>query len=163
MSSIYLNRNKVKFNIINTSYKKIKINNLFYIHEFIIYIKFNEINTLKNKFLNYNIMNFILNDKYIKVLFNLPNFSFLRGEGLLRLFIDNMFTFINIVKILETKQFYYSYKYCFSNMIKGYDILNDYNKYNMNYVYIQFILKKKIIKIIILLLFFLIYIIKYIK
>jgi hypothetical protein len=161
--SIYLNKNKVKFNIINTSYKKIKINNLFFINKFVIYIKFYEINSLKNKFLNYNIINFILNDKYIKVLFNLPNFAFLRGEGLFCLFIDNIIVFINIIKIIEKKQFFYSYKNCFSNIVNGYEILNDYNKYNMNYIYIQFILKKKIIKIIILLLFFLIYIIKYIK
>ena len=48
-------------------------------------------------------------------------------------------------------------------MINNLDVIDEYNKYNTNYVYIQLILKKIIIKIIILLLFLLVSIIKYIK
>jgi hypothetical protein len=45
----------------------------------------------------------ILKERQIKVLFNLPSFSFLRGGQYLCCFSDDLITFINVVKSLENK------------------------------------------------------------
>jgi len=150
-------------NIINTNYKKIKINNLFLSFKFIIYINLNNQFHLKNKIINNDLYSLSLNEKYIKSIFNIPNFSFLRNNNLLCIFINDKNKFIDIIKLLENKQFLYSYKNCLSNIIFNYEILNQYNKYNKNYIFIQFILKKIKIKIIIILLFLLVSLIKNIK
>jgi hypothetical protein len=160
--SILFNKNKYNYSIIKISYQKLKINYLFLNSKFIIYIPFNNMYSLKNKILIYNLTNFILNKKYIKSLFSFLNFSFLRNNNCLCVFINNNNNFIDIINVLEYKQFYYSYKSSFSNLNVNTNVLEEYNKYNVNYIYIQFILKKIKIKIIILLLFFLISIIKYI-
>jgi hypothetical protein len=93
----------------------------------------------------------------------MPFFSFLNDNKLLCIFINDINIFINIINILENKQFLYSYKNCLSNIVLNSDVLNEYNKYQKNYTFIQFILKKIKIKIIILLLFLLVSLIKYIK
>lgn len=160
--SVLFNNNKLKYGILNVSYEKIKINNLFVNSKYILYIYLDKVYEFKDFFLNYNVTSFILKDKYMKSLFSFPNFSFLRG-GLLCLFINDIKTFINITKILEKKQFFYSYNKHLSHMVVGADIFEQYSKYNTNYVYIQFILKKIKVKIIIIFIFFLIYLIKYIK
>jgi hypothetical protein len=154
---IQVNSNKLKY-----SYNKLKINNLFLNNKFIIYINLNYNFVLKNRLLNYKVQSLILKKKEFKQLFNLSNFSFLRNN-LLCIFINDNKSFIDIIKLLEKKTIFYSYKNCFSNMIFNLDIINEYNKYNINYVYIQLILKKIKIKIIILILFFLFSIIKCIK
>jgi hypothetical protein len=150
-------------NIINTNYKKIKINNLFLSFKFIIYINLNNQFHLKNKIINNDLYSLSLNEKYIKSIFNIPNFSFLRNNNLLCIFINDKNKFIDIIKLLENKQFFYSYKNCISNFVINLNVLDEYQKYNTNYIYIQFILKKIKIKILFLFLFFLISIIKCIK
>jgi len=152
----------IKINKIKYSYNKIKISNLFMNNKFIIYIKLNNNFFLKNKLLFYKVQSLILKEKDFKQLFNISKFSFLRNN-LLCIFINDSKLFLDIIKILENKIIFYSYKNCFSNMINNLDVIDEYNKYNTNYVYIQLILKKIIIKIIILLLFLLVSIIKYIK
>ena len=152
----------IKINKIKYSYNKIKISNLFMNNKFIIYIKLNYNFFLKNKLLFYKVQSLILKEKDFKQLFNISKFSFLRNN-LLCIFINDSKLFLDIIKILENKIIFYSYKNCFSNMINNLDVIDEYNKYNTNYVYIQLILKKIIIKIIILLLFLLFSIIKYIK
>src|SRR5580692_9959252 len=137
----------IKINKIKYSYNNIKINYNFF---------------LKNKLLFFKVQSLILKEKDFKQLFNISKFSFLRNN-LLCIFINDSKLFLDIIKILENKIIFYSYKNCFSNMINNLDIIDEYNKYNTNYVYIQLILKKIIIKIIILLLFLLVSIIKYIK
>jgi hypothetical protein len=154
---IQLNNNKLKY-----SYNKLKINNLFLNNKFIIYINLNYNFFLKNRLLNYKVQSLVFKKKEFKQLFNLSKFSFLRNN-LLCIFINDNKSFIDIIKLLENKTIFYSYKNCFSNMIFNLDIINEYNKYNINYVYIQLILKKIKIKIIILILFFLFSIIKCIK
>jgi hypothetical protein len=163
--SVFFSKNKYKYNIINTSYKKIKINNLFLNYKFIIYISLSLKNIFffKNKILNYNLLSITLEKKYIKALFNFLNFSFLIHNNYLCIFINDNTKFIEIIKILENQQFNYSYKNCFSNLVSSLHILEEYNKYNINYIYIQFILKKIKIKILFLFLFFLISLVKYIK
>jgi hypothetical protein len=158
--SVLFNYNK--YSIIDINYKKIKINNLFLYSKFIIYIAISLKNTyfLKNAILNYNLLSLNLEKKYIKSLFNYLNFSFLINNNYLCIFINDNNKFLDIIKILENKQFYYSYKNCFSNLIINTILLEEYKKYNMNYIYIQFILKKIKIKIIIILLFFFLSIIK---
>ena len=160
--SLLFNSNKLNCNIISSSYEKIKINNLFLNNKFIIFINLDYNILFKNIFLNNKVHSLILKEKYIKLLFEIPNFSFLRNN-LLCIFINHSKIFINIIQLLEKKQFFYSYKNCLSNMIINSIIIEEYNKYNMNFIYIQLILKKIKLKIIILLLFFLISIIKYIK
>jgi len=152
---IFFNNNKKNLNILDINYNKKKINYFF------LNIKLYDLLYLKTKLLNYNIFSLIIKDHFIKSMFDLPNFAFLRGEGCL--FINDINIFMDIINILEKKQFFYSYKNCFSNLVTNFNILKEYNKYNINYIYIQLILKKIKIKIVILFLFFLISLIKYIK
>ena len=154
---------KLRLNIVNINYKKIKINYNFLNHKYIIFINNEKLNNLKNYLLEKNILSFFLKDFYIKCLFNLPSFSFLRNGNFLCIFINDTISFINIIKNLNNKQLFYSYNNCLSNIIINSEILKEYEKYNMNYIYIQFILKKIKIKIILLFLFFLISLIKCIK
>ena len=163
--SILFDNYKHKYNVLNISYKKLKINNLFLNSKFIIYIlvSLKNILFLKNSILSYNLLSLILKKKYLKALFNFSNFSFLSNNNCLCIFMNDYKNFFNIIKNLEDKQFYYSYKNCFSNLVININILEEFNKYNKNYIYIQFILKKIKIKIIILLLFLFLSIIKYIK
>lgn len=158
--SIFYNLNKIKLNIINISYKKIKINENFSNYKIIIYVKINDIFLYKNKISSLSIF---LKKTYIKSLFKMPNFSFFKGEKFFCIFINDLKEFLYVVKILENLKFYYSYKNSFSNLIMNNKILEEFNKYNNNNFYIIYILKKIIIKIIILLLFFLISLIKYIE
>jgi hypothetical protein len=158
--SVFYNLNKIKLNIINISYNKIKINENFSNYKIIIYIKINNIFLLKNKISNLSIF---LKNSYIKSLFKIPNFFFLKGERFFCIFINDFKEFLYVVKNLENFKFYYSYKNSFSNLIMNNKILEEFNKYNNNNFYIIFILKKIIIKIIILLLFFSIFLIKYIE
>jgi hypothetical protein len=154
---------KLRLNIVNINYKKIKINYNFLNHKYIIFINNDELNNFKNYLLEKNILGFFFKDSYIKSLFNLPSFSFLRNSKFLCIFIKDTISFINIIKVLNNKQFFYSYNNCLSNIIINSEIIKEYEKYNMNYIYIQFILKKMKIKIILLFLFFLISLIKCIK
>jgi hypothetical protein len=156
-----LNYNKC--NVIGINYKKIKINNLFLNSDFILFINLNNYFYLKNKILQYNLYSVILNTKFIKTLFNIPQFLFFRNNNILCIFINDIEMFINFIKIVENKQCFYSYKNYLSNIIINSKILEEYNKYNMNFIYIQFILKLLKIKIIILLFLFLISIIKYVN
>lgn len=160
---VLFNSNKLKCNIIDISYKKIKINYLFLNNLYIIYVDLNYDSYLKNKILNYNLFSLILKEKYIKALFNLPNFSFLRNNQFLCIFVNNTTIFIDIIKNLNNKTFFFSYKNYLSNIVTNINILEEYNKYNMNFIYLQLILKKIKIKVIILLLFFLISLVNYIK
>jgi hypothetical protein len=160
---MFFNHNEKKLNVININCKKIKINFLFLTFKFIIFI--NPINYLflKNKLINNDLYSLILKEKYIKNLFNIPHFSFLRNNNYLCIFIDNVSMFVNIMEILENKLLFFIYNKNISNITTNFTILIQYNKYNKNYIYIQFILKKIKIKIIILLFLFLISIIKYMK
>jgi hypothetical protein len=160
---MFFNYNKQKLNVININCKKMKINYLFLTFKFIIFVNFNNYLFLKNKLINHDLFSLFLKEKYIKYLFNIPHFSFLKNNNYLCIFIDNVIMFINIMKMLENKLFFFSYNKSISNITTNFNILMQYNKYNINYVYIQFILKKLKIKIIILLFLFLISIIKYIK
>ena len=155
--------NKSNINVIHSNYNKKKINFFFLNFDYIIYINANNINYIKNHLLNYNIFSIFLKKNQIKSIFAMPFFSFLNDNKLLCIFINDIKIFINIINILENKQFLYSYKNCLSNIIFNYEILNQYNKYNKNYIFIQFILKKIKIKIIIILLFLLVSLIKNIK
>ena len=161
--SILNNINKVNINIINNNYNKIKINYVFSNFNFIIYLKNEKIFYLKNKLSNYNVFSLILNNKFIKSLFKIPNFSFLKGDNFLCIFIDDIKLFINIIQILEKVDIFYSYKNSYSNITNTFKILNDFNKYNFNFSIIQFIIKKLIIKIILIINFFIISLIKNIK
>jgi hypothetical protein len=154
--------NKKYFNSIELNYKKKNINNLFLNSKFIIYISYNNDFILKNKIINYNIYSLILKKNYIKSLFDISCFSFLSNK-ILCIFINDVLFFFNIIQLLEKKEFFYSYKNSLSNIIINYNILFEYKKYNNNYIYIQFFIKKIKIKIIILLFLFLFSLIKYIK
>lgn len=155
--------NKSNVNVIYSNYNKKKINYFFLNFNYIIYINANNINFIKNQLFRYNIFSIYLKKNQIKSIFTMPFFSFLNDNKLLCIFINDVNIFINIINILENKQFFYSYKNCLSNIILNSDILNEYNKYYKNYIFFQFILKKIKIKIIILLLFLLVSLIKYIK
>ena len=161
--SIFFNLNKLKLNKINISYKKIKINDFFSNYKFILYVKINDIFLFKNKISYLNILSIYLNNYYIKSLFKMPNFSFLKGEKFLCIFLNDFKDFIDVVKILENLKLHYSYKNSFSNLIMNSVILEECKKYNNNFYYIILILKNIIIKIIILLLYFLISLIKIIE
>jgi len=160
----FLKLNKSNINIISSNYKKKKINNLFLNFNYIIYINVDNdtIKNIKNKLFIYNIFSIFLKKNQIKSIFTIPFFSFLNDNKLLCIFIKDIKTFINIINSLENKQFFYSYKNCLSNVVFNYNILNEYRKYNENYIFIQFILNKIKIKIVILFLFLLISLIKYI-
>jgi hypothetical protein len=160
---MFFNHNKRKLNVININCKKMKINYLFLTCKFIIFINLSNYLFLKNKLINNDLFSLILKEKYINNLFNIPHFSFLKNNNYLCIFIDNVIMFIDIIKILENKLFFYIYNKSISNLTNNFIILTQYNKYEKNYIYIQFILKKLKIKIIILLFLFLISIIKYIK
>src|SRR6201994_5094205 len=159
----FLKLNKRNLNVINSNFNKKKINYFFFNFNYIIYINIDNINYIKNKLFYYNIFSIFLKKNQIKSIFTIPFFSFLNDNKLLCIFINDIKIFINIIKVLENKQFFYSYKNCFSNIVFNYNILNEYNKYNENYTFIQFTLNKIKIKIIILLLFLLISLIKNIK
>jgi hypothetical protein len=161
--STFFKLNKGNINVICSNYKKKKINFFFLNFNYIIYISNNNVNYIKNQLFHYNISSFFLKKNEIKSIFVMPFFSFLNDNKLLCIFINDINIFINIINILENKQFLYSYKNCLSNIVLNSDVLNEYNKYQKNYTFIQFILKKIKIKIIILLLFLLVSLIKYIK
>jgi hypothetical protein len=161
--SVFFYKNKVSLNIIDSCYNKFKFNNMFLNFNFVIYIKFKNIFKFKNILLNLNILSIYLKKSYIKSLFKMPNFNFLKSENFFCIFINNLKEFLHIIKLLDNIQFYYSYKNSFSNIIINSQIIEEYNKYNNNYIYIQFFLKLIKIKIIILFLFLLISVIKYIK
>lgn len=162
MSTLF-NRNKYNLNLIGISYKKLKINNFILNYKFIIFLDLSKDFFFKDKIINNNFISLILEEKYIKSLFNIFNFSFLRNSSFLCIFINDIHKFINIMKLLEYKQFLYSYKNSISNIVNSSIILEEYNKYDNNFVYIQLILEKIKIKIIILLLFFLVSLVKNIK
>lgn len=159
----FLSYNKNYFNSIEFSYRKNKINYFFFNFKFIIYINIHNNFILKNKILNNNVYNLMLKENYVKALFNIPYFSFLSNNKLLCIFTNDITLFLNIIKLLENKQFFYSYKNCLSNIILNFNVLLEFNKYNINYIYIQFIIKKIKIKIILLLFFFLFSLIRCIK
>jgi len=159
----FLKLNKSNINVINSNFNKKKINYFFFNFKYIIYINIDNMNYIKNKLFYYNIFSIFLKKNQIKSIFTIPFFSFLNDNKLLCIFINDIKIFINIIKVLENKQFFYSYKNCFSNIVFNYNILNEYNKYNENYTFIQFILNKIKIKIILLFLFLLISLIKNIK
>ena len=160
---IFIKNNKMNLSLINRCYNKLKINNLFLIYDFIIFIKIEQIVFLKNKILNNDIFSLGLQNSIIKTIFKLPNYSFLKGGSFYCIFIKDIQNLINILNILKQKEFFYSFKHCLSNIVIGEIILKQYYKYNMNYIYIQFILKKLIIKIFLIIFFFLISLIKNIK
>jgi len=159
----FLKLNKSNINVINSNFNKKKINYFFFNFKYIIYINIDNMNYIKNKLFYYNIFSIFLKKNQIKSIFTIPFFSFLNDNKLLCIFINDIKIFINIIKVLENKQFFYSYKNCFSNIVFNYNILNEYNKYNENYTFIQFTLNKIKIKIILLFLFLLISLIKNIK
>ena len=159
----FLKLNKSNINVINSNFNKKKINYFFFNFKYIIYINIDNMNYIKNKLFYYNIFSIFLKKSQIKSIFTIPFFSFLNDNKLLCIFINDIKIFINIIKVLENKQFFYSYKNCFSNVVFNYNILNEYNKYNENYTFIQFTLNKIKIKIILLFLFLLISLIKNIK
>ena len=117
------------------------------------------------------ISNQIIKKSYTKLFFKkkdiknvFDSFFFFKGNNkILCIFLKNDIKFINVVSFLEIKQFFYSYKNCFSNIVLSSNILKEYEKYKDNYIYIQFILKKIKIKIILLFLFLFISFIKNIK
>jgi hypothetical protein len=154
--------NKSNISIISSNYNKKKINYFFLNYNYIIFINAEKIDYIKNNLFSCNISSFFLKKNQIKSIFTFP-FSFLNDNKLLCIFINDIKLFINIIKVLENKQFFYSYKNCLSNIIFNYNVLNEYDKYNDNYIYIYFILNKIKIKIILLFLFLLTSLIKYIK
>lgn len=155
--------NKSTINILNTSYFKIKINYLFLKSKFILFVFIDKTFDFKFLFLKYNIYSLILKESQIKTLFDLPHYSFLRGGGYLCGFIDDEMNFIKISRELVNKQMFFFYKNNISNVIGCSEIFDLFDKYNNNYIYIQFTLNKVKIKVIILLLFFLISFTFYIK
>jgi hypothetical protein len=161
--SVFFYKNKINLNILDINYNKTKINNLFLNNKYIIFINKNYISKFKDLFLNLDIISVSLKMLYIKTLFKMPNFRFLKGENIFCVFINNLEKFINVIKLLDNIQFYYIYNKSFSNLTFNDQILVELNKYKNNYIFIQFFLKKIIVKIIILLLFLLISLIKYIK
>jgi len=161
--SVFFYRNKVNLNIIDINYNKLKINNLFLNNKYIIIINKNKFLKFKNLFLNLNIISINLKMLYIKILFKMPNFKFLKGENLFFIFINSSEEFINILKLFDNTPLYYIYNRSFSNLIINYKIIEEFYKYTKNYIFIQFFLKKIIIKIIILILLFFLSLIKYIK
>jgi hypothetical protein len=172
MMLTFFNSNEINIKVIDKNYKKMQINFLFILYNYIIYIEpsnksnYDNILNIKRKVLNLNLLNLNLNNKYIKALFNLSNFSFLKGDNYLCIFINSENSFINIIKELNNIKFFYSYKKSFSEFfINNNKLIEYYLKYNIDYIFIQlqFILKKIKIKIIFLFLFFLISLIKYIQ
>jgi hypothetical protein len=158
-----INKLSNKINFININCSKNKINYLFTHSKFIIFQHITDIFYLKTLFLKYSIFSLILKERQIKVLFNLPNFSFLRGGQYLCAFVDDLDIFLNILKTLGDKPIFYSYKKILSNLIPSSWIVDSFNQYYSNYISILFILKKIKIKVIILFFFFLISFTVYIK
>ena len=144
------NNNKFNLNIMNKNYEKKKINYYILNYQYIIFINVIDIYSFKNTLLNNNILSFFLKVNYIKSLFSQPVFSFLKNGNLLCILINEESSFINIIKILENKYFFYIYKKSFSNLILNTTVLNEYSNYKMNYIFFHFLLKKIKIKIILL-------------
>lgn len=160
-----INNCSSKLNKIYIDLWKVKINNLFLFFKFIIFInvKVNDLSYLKTIFLKYNISSLILKKKDIKDIFSIPSFLFLKGGQYICGFVNDETTFLSIIKAFENKKIFYSYKKNLNNIITCTDILDIYNKYNNNYIYIQFILEQIKIKVIILLFLFLITFTQYMK
>jgi hypothetical protein len=154
---------KLNCKIIEINCEKIKINYNFLNYKYIIFLNQDKIYDLKNYLLKNKILSISLKNKSIKSIFNLPSFSFLRNGNYLCILINDTTSFINTINNLNDKQLFFSYKSCLSNVNNSNNIIKEYNKYNINYIYIQFFIKKIKIKIIILFLFLLISLIKYIK
>lgn len=159
----FYNNNKINIEKININYRKLKIREFIINSNFIIFCNLNDVLFLKNKLLSENIPSLTLKKKYIKALFQQPNFSFLEGEGFFCIFIKNVEKFLDIINNLENKEFSYSYKNSLSNYSSTYKIIQEYKKYNKNYVFLQFFFFKKKLKIIILLYFFSTSLIRFIK
>jgi hypothetical protein len=155
--------NFLNLNIIGINFRKMKLNYAFINFKFIIF--YNQLNNynLKDFLLKKSILNFSLKNNEIKSVFNLNDFCFLKNSKFLCIFTSDITLFINIITFLEKKHFFYIYKSCLSNLVFNYDIIDEYHKYNRNYTYIQFILKKVKIKIIILIFIYIISFIQYIK
>jgi len=162
MSIIY-NSNKVNLNIIDANYSKIKINSFFINNKFVIYINNKNISNLKNFFLKKDFLSMYLKTSFIKALFNRMQFSFLRGNKIFCVFTNDLISFLDIMETIKDIEFYYSYKKSICNITNGTAVYEEYNKYNMNYIYVQFSLIKTKIKIIIFLFLFLLTLTKYIK
>lgn len=161
--SIFFYNNRVNLNIININYNKILINYLFSHYKYIIFIKINNLLKFKNLLLRNNIISFHLKKTYLKSVFEISNFKFLKGKDFFNIFTNDLKEFLYIVTLFEKKEFYYTYKNSFSNLITNNQIIEQFNNYNKNYVYIQFFIKLIVIKIILLLILFLFSFIKYIK
>ncbi len=67
--SVLFNFNERKYNVLNVSYKKVKINNFFLNNKFIIFLSISFLNIFKNKILNNGLSSIHLKEKYIKFLF----------------------------------------------------------------------------------------------
>jgi hypothetical protein len=87
--SVLYNKNKYNLIVSDISYKKIKINNLFLNNKFIIFVFLNKNYSLKNIILKYKLKSLILEKKYLKSLFNIPNFFFLNDNQLLCIFMND--------------------------------------------------------------------------
>lgn len=142
--------------IINKNYKLLYLDYLININKFIIFINFEKLKEIQAIF-NENIKYFIVNSFYIKKLFML-NFLYLSSYFIF-IFMNNIDTFINMVKVLDEKKFGFSYKYCLSNFINRKTFINQL----VNFNYIHFVIFKLVYNIIILLFLFLYSIVKFIN
>src|ERR1700761_7916652 len=111
--SFLFNNNNCNINVINLNYEKLKINNLFLNNKYIIFVDPINYYFLKNIILSNNILSLIVKKRIIKVLFN---FSFFKSNSYLCIFINDFKLFINNIKNLDNKQFFFLYKGSISNI-----------------------------------------------
>lgn len=157
----------INYKKINYNYTLLKIKKLFFYNNFIIFfyiidISYTKLYEIKNELLLIDITSLILNKKYVKNLFNFPDFKFLNSH-IFCAFSNNINKFLNISNILNNIEFFYLFENSFSNLTNNNFLLENFNNHIIFNINIQYLIKKIIFKIIFLLLFFTFALIKFIK
>lgn len=157
----------INYKKINFNYSLLKLKNLFFYNNLIIFfyiinIPYTKLYEIKNELILINITSIILNKKYVKNLFCFPDFKFLNSY-VFCIFSNNINHFINISNILNNIEFFYLFENSFSNIINKFTLLQIFNNYMKYYINIQNNIKKIIFNIIFLILYCIFSLLKYIK
>lgn len=153
------------YNNLIINYNLLYLDNLIKFNLFVIFFNYNKLSNynlliLKNEIAKEDCISLTLNRKYINNMF-FNYFNFLSSH-IFCIFINNYIKFKKIVILLNTLNFFYSYKKKFSNIVNKTIILNQINFYE-NLKYLHYIIFKIIFNIIIILLYFITSIVKYLK
>jgi hypothetical protein len=150
-----------KINKINNNYCDLKDNfNLLYFKKlinnsiFIIYFNYDKVSNkflygFKNEMSKKNLKSFVINSKYIKIMFE-GKFKYF-SSNMVFIFCNNVLNFIFITKLLNNIKFFYLFNKCFSN--------NNFIMIN-NLHFFHFIVFKLLFNLLVALLY---YIINFIK